>query len=158
MCFYWLGVFGWWGVPLCCVVQFLGPYDMGSHMLIGGVAMCLYRFYDTMCNWGFCVWGAKRCVPCGYPRIECIWILMFGRYVHLSHFHFSKNGWRVFALFGHLITICLRMEICFWLMQFHGFHDLLLWLCGGCGWLPHVWRLGNLLASRGKGGLYVCGV
>jgi hypothetical protein len=42
-----------------------------------------------------CVCVAKRCFFYGYPCIGRIKMVRFEIFVHLWHFHFSKNDWRV---------------------------------------------------------------
>ena len=111
------------------------------------MAMCLYHFCGIMCNWGLGILGARRCFSDGYPCIGRNGILKFEKFGRLIFDCFSRSGWRVFGVFGHLIAIFLHMGIYVGLSLLIGSYVLLLRTCVGFGLHHLVWRLGSLLAN-----------
>ena len=64
-CVCWLVMSEWWDVPPYCGELFLGLSNKGARTLIVNGAMYLCHFYGIVYNWGFGIWGAKRCFSYG---------------------------------------------------------------------------------------------
>ena len=75
-CFCWLVMFGWWDVPPCCVLWFLGILSTDVHMLVGGGAHVSMSLWWHNVQLGF--WCVRD------QQILFMWFPMYCAYLNFS--------------------------------------------------------------------------
>ena len=103
LCVCWIGMYGLFGVLLCCVGLCEGLLCVGGCKWRVRVVTCQFHGLGEMRNWGWDMSVAIGCSSGGCPCIRRIRILSFVQSVHLRLF---KSGLRVFGRFARWTPIC----------------------------------------------------